>query len=533
MKPLAKVRAALVRHSALLEGIHVSERPASLKELLKRSDRLPTLPAVALKILEVARKEDVTVSEMEKVISADPPLAAKVLRIVNSPFYSLPRKVTSVRQAISLLGVNSVKNLALGFSLVRSNNRSKASGFDYTGFWKKSIITAVAAKLLARQGMSQVSGEDCFFLGLLEDIGVLAVNQAAPKPYADVLRLKRDKKLAQDAAEREVLGFDHAEAGSFLIESWGLPAVFHQPIRYHHEPECQDNQALKALTHLLATAAAIADFFSDERPLEALGVISESARRRDMEGEIEQLMIRVFSEAVALGTIFDMDMSRQKSYAEILEEANYELDKNSLLLQKTIMEQAKENEQLKEQAIRDGLTGLHNHRCFHELLERELDRAQRYGRPLALILGDLDKFKDVNDTYGHQMGDQVLTEVARLFQRTLRKSDFVARYGGEEFAVLLVETSFENALHMAEKLRELTGSLTVHHAEHQARVTISFGVTALEPAGTAPNKEEMIRLADEALYEAKRCGRNRCCSRLPQPQRVPAPKRAEADIRPA
>lgn len=498
----------------------MSETPEKLKALLVRSERLPTLPVVALKILEMVKKDDVSVREMETVISHDPPLAAKVLRIINSPFYSLPRKVTSVRQAISLLGINSVKNLALGFSLVK-NNRTGTEGFDYRNFWKRSIIGAVAAKLLAQQAPG-FACEDCFFLGLLQDIGVLALNQTLPQPYGEALRLKREKNIPLSEAEREVLGFDHAEAGSFLIEHWGLPATFHVPIRHHHTPDRTDNPALLPLTRLLAMSSAIADFFSHERPLQALETIRAAARRQNMEQQIDLLMIQVFSESVNIGEIFEMDMSRQRNYAEILEEAQAELDKSSLQMQKMLLQQTKENEQLKDQVIRDGLTGLHNYRCFHELLERELDRALRYRRPLTLVLGDIDHFKTVNDTFGHQMGDQVLAEIAGVFREELRKSDFVARYGGEEFALLLVETDMDSALPIVERLRERVAALRTAQGGQQAQVTISFGLTALDQQAMVMTKEELIRLADEALYEAKRSGRNRCCVRLPNPQKVVA-----------
>jgi len=496
----------------------VPQNCENLKELLKGSERLPTLPVVALKILEVARRDDVTVGEMERVISQDPPLAAKVLRIINSPFYSLPRKVTSVRQAISLLGVNSVKNLALGFSLVKGAG-GKPSGFDYLGFWKRSIFAAVAGNLLAK-AVPGVSCEDCFFLGLLQDIGVLALNHVAPERYEEVLRLKRAEGCRLAEAERQVLGMDHAEAGSYLIETWGLPPAFFVSIRFHHAPDASDNPALLPLTRLLAAASSIAEFFAHERPLEAMEAIGAMAKRQGLEGAIDKLMIQVFSEAVSIGAIFDMDMRHQKSYTQIIEEAQAELDKNSQAMQERIVMQAQECEHLKDQAIRDGLTGLHNHRFFHEVLEQELDRALRYHRPLALVLGDIDKFKEVNDTFGHQMGDQVLKEISGMFQQTLRKSDFVARYGGEEFAVLLVETSLENAIPMAERLREKIEGLKAAQGGREAQVTMSFGVTAVGDQPCAVSPEDFIRLADEALYEAKRTGRNRCCVRQPTPHRV-------------
>jgi diguanylate cyclase (GGDEF)-like protein/PAS domain S-box-containing protein len=164
---------------------------------------------------------------------------------------------------------------------------------------------------------------------------------------------------------------------------------------------------------------------------------------------------------------------------------------------------AEGREQLVRQATTDGLTGLCNHRAFHDLLRAETARASRYGRCVAIVLLDLDGFKDVNDRHGHQAGDQLLQAVARALEAAVRGTEVVARLGGDEFALLLPETGLEGARATAERVRAAVEALPAA-AGHG--VTASAGVADL---GQAESADEMIRLADGALYRSKVHGRNR------------------------
>lgn len=163
--------------------------------------------------------------------------------------------------------------------------------------------------------------------------------------------------------------------------------------------------------------------------------------------------------------------------------------------------------QTRRLSITDGLTDLYTHRFFQETLSREIIRAKRYKKPLGLIMVDIDYFKRVNDTFGHQAGDCVLQALAHLMLTLLRRSDFACRYGGEEFGVILTETDLDSAVLGAERLRAAAENLAIPFAGRDIRFTISIGVSALsEEAG---EKAEMIEMADRALYRAKHEGRNR------------------------
>lgn len=164
------------------------------------------------------------------------------------------------------------------------------------------------------------------------------------------------------------------------------------------------------------------------------------------------------------------------------------------------------HETIYRMTIMDGLTGVHNKRYFVEQLDRELSRAARHGRPLTLVIADIDHFKAVNDEFGHLAGDHVLKEVAQLAKSRLRPDDVIARYGGEELAVILPETDLAGGVKIADELRKMVATQTFCFEDEDIDVTISCGVAELEPAWRS---YDFVRAADERLYEAKRAGRNR------------------------
>lgn len=167
------------------------------------------------------------------------------------------------------------------------------------------------------------------------------------------------------------------------------------------------------------------------------------------------------------------------------------------------------NRTLARLSISDGLTGLYNHRHMQEVVHEEFERAKRTGEPLAVVMFDFDHFKRVNDSYGHQVGDRVLQEMAGILQRTAREIDKIGRYGGEEFIVVLPDTDIDDAATFAERVRSRVEKhpFTVGHAE-PLRLTVSAGA-ATYPHPAVHNPRTLIHRADQALYAAKAAGRNR------------------------
>ena len=172
--------------------------------------------------------------------------------------------------------------------------------------------------------------------------------------------------------------------------------------------------------------------------------------------------------------------------------------------------EAKYHEEIYRMTIVDGLTQIHNKRALFEALEKELMRARRYERDLALLMFDIDFFKRINDQYGHLAGDHVLRELARIVQERIRREEVFARYGGEEFVILLPETPLPGAAALAESLRARVANHAFVFQGERIPVTVSIGTALLGENDKVAS--DLIQRADEKLYEAKRGGRNRVCS---------------------
>jgi two-component system, cell cycle response regulator len=173
--------------------------------------------------------------------------------------------------------------------------------------------------------------------------------------------------------------------------------------------------------------------------------------------------------------------------------------------------EAEYHEEIYRLTIIDALTDIHNKRYFLEFLDRELARSSRYERPLSLVMMDIDKFKAINEEMGHLGGDFTLRELAARIKGNIRKEELFARYGGEEFAVVLPETSIEGALHLADRLVKVISQQPFQYEDKPFQVTISAGLTStVGEKGVTP--VDLIRRADEKLYQAKHEGRNRVVS---------------------
>lgn len=176
-----------------------------------------------------------------------------------------------------------------------------------------------------------------------------------------------------------------------------------------------------------------------------------------------------------------------------------------------ITERKRMLEELRNLATIDGLTGLYNRRHFLELCEREVRRSGRYRLEVGLLMLDADHFKTINDTHGHDVGDEVLRMIARLCRTQLREADFIGRLGGEEFAALLPQTGLRNALEVAERLRKTIAQTALPLTDgRMLRFTVSIGVCAF--AAQTVSAQDLLKAADQALYAAKREGRNRVAS---------------------
>jgi len=195
---------------------------------------------------------------------------------------------------------------------------------------------------------------------------------------------------------------------------------------------------------------------------------------------------------------------------EELKAGNAELERINTELQQRLEEIHRLQDSLREEAIRDPLTGLYNRRFLNEVLPRELVRAEREQRPVGVLMADIDHFKKINDTYGHPAGDRVLRELSSLLRSRTRAGDFSCRFGGEEFIVVMPAATLAQVRERAELIREEFSSIGIDFEAWTIRATVSIGVADSSLHGRT--QEELVRRVDAALYAAKSQGRNRVVS---------------------
>ena len=488
-----------------------------INAVINNNAKLPTLPGVAIKILEAVQDQKSGLKELAEILSTDPPLSAEVLRLINSPYYGVNSRITSVKHAVNLLGATTVKNLALSFSVVKCFQADNGEGFDYTQFWKDSLFSAVTMKLITGKTRPQLA-DDAFFLGLLHDIGILTLNHCMHDQYRLVLNELTESQSSHQDAENKVLGFTHMDIGSLLVKKWGLPDTFSLPIAHHHHPAHLKTGSPETtmLTQMLHLTSLLVDFVNKSDKAFFLGLVEHYVKEYGFEDtfQLEPVLEEVGQLTGAVFPVFEIKIESETSYIEMIESARKELIHLSSDFLSRLIEQDKRIEILNERATHDGLTKLTNYQRFQEVLDEEMYRAKRYKMPLTLLMVDLDHFKKINDTFGHLAGDYVLREVSELLQKSMRKSDVVARYGGEEFAVLLPETPQEGAYILAERLRDKLASMQISYGEQAIFVTMSIGIAAHSPKNDS-SKADLIKKADRALYRAKESGRNQCCLHSP------------------
>lgn len=209
-----------------------------LEDLENRIRDIPTLPLVAHQLNVESQKDTFTSQILAGIIEKDPPLTAKLLKLANSAYYGFTRNVATLDRAITLLGFNTVKNLACAVSVSRFFGPEQEGQVDMEGLWKHCLGTAVGARLLIRN-ISHPLAEEAFLCGILHDIGTIVILNNFQDQALAALRLMAEKKISQSEAEKEMIGFTHEAAGAYLVDKWNFPARYYRIIRLHHNPPPQ------------------------------------------------------------------------------------------------------------------------------------------------------------------------------------------------------------------------------------------------------------------------------------------------------
>ncbi len=231
-------------------------KTAAVKQLIADSTELFSLPDIYFQLSEMIRDSRFSLADIGKVVAKDPALSARLLRVVNSPFYGFQAKIDTISRAVAVVGIDDLSNLVLATTVVDRFSNIPCELIDMTSFWIRSMHCAVISRLLAKQS-AVLHSERLFVAGLLHDIGSLVLSQNMPEQYLSVLRAaNHDRRLLPDF-ELDLIGFTHADVGRELLKSWGLPESLYETIGCYLAPA--EAQVHKLDAHLLHMAARLAD----------------------------------------------------------------------------------------------------------------------------------------------------------------------------------------------------------------------------------------------------------------------------------
>jgi diguanylate cyclase (GGDEF)-like protein len=486
--------------------------------------KVPTLPAVALRVIELTSGDDVSMRELAATIQNDQGLASKILRTVNSAFYGLSHPCSTISRAQLMLGLQAIKTLALGFTLVSTLKENEEGEFDYEAYWRRGVFTGVAAKSISTM-LHKAEPEEAFLGGLLQDIGMLAMYSALGEEYLKVVRSVGDDHSQLVNAERAAFELHHPSVGAMLAERWRLPASLVAPIKYHERPtaapkEHADVVKCVGLGNLAATA------LSSSEPAQWLSKFYQKAEAwfSMSNGQADDLLNTIVDGSREVSKLFDLQIGGKPDVAEILETANERLVGYMLESERELDRVVQQSEDLKRALSIDGLTGLASRRQFLEEFGEAFQQAHRSQDMLHVALIDVDLFRRINDEHGRENGDRVLRAVAeRLDGAMAGRRVLLARTGGEEFALLVGGVDRAAMAGLADTCRAALAESPIEietedHGTVSVKVTASVGIASLEPrtAEVFSRLERLLNAADQAVRAAKGAGGD--CVRLFTPR---------------
>lgn len=624
---------------------------------LKISSRLPSPKGVALEVIDLTQRENVSNHEIARLIGGDPALSARVIKAANVLLANPSRPIVGIADAVTVLGARALRQLVLGIALIVDYRHGPCEKFDYPYFWAHSLMTGIAARHLAQRARL-AAAEEVFVLGLLGNIGQLALATVCPDEYGVLLEGSQGKGRADlYRLERDKFGCDQAELSETILAELKFPKVFQALVRDFPLPEASamiEGSREWRLLHLLHVASLMADVsMCGQSGRDALlaklrAQAAHAGVEEDFLVEVGDACAREWGEWAAL---LNMGSRHVPSFAELLSQADsaavaievphwphagqtrfkmrvlvVEDDRAMLVLLESMLksaghdvvaarngaeamelvgqarpqlvitdwampvmdgiglcrklresaggrnvyviiltaqesvdklvqafeagaddylvkpltqkiffarlraaqrvvqlqeelafdreqlvrfsrELAASNERLQRMALTDALTELPNRRFAMERLEQEWALSLRGDRTLSCMMVDIDRFKAINDEFGHQTGDDALKLVADTLRQSARAQDVVCRYGGEEFLVLCPDTGIEAAHQCAERLRQNVAGLVLNTPAGNVDLTISIGVAEKEE--DVDSIYGLLTRADERLYAAKQAGRNR------------------------
>lgn len=472
----------------------------AIEEILS-CETLPSLPATAVRVLELSQDPDCTVNELAETIRFDQGLSAKILKTVNSSFYGLRTKCGTIDKALVVLGMRELRNLALGFSLVPAMEAAYTEGFDPVDYWRRGIYTAVAAKIVAHRVARQVADE-AFLGGLLQDIGIMAMLQALGQPYEQVLKATVDDHRRLAAAELHAFDMQHPEVGALLARKWQLPDELSVPIRFHERPTAAPSE-LKEVVSCVSFGNSIHQCLTYDNKAACFDRLYEQGQRffNLDRPACDDILKQTANAAKEVSRLFELDTGAAVDTDTLLERAQE--------IQNTEREKSQDYERLTVSAVvRDGdlvdpITGAMTRLAFERHLEKAYEQGQGDQSPVCVAIIRMDNFATLIENEGLEAGDLAAIDATESLREACKALQD-ARIGRFDDATTIILTT--------STLATLVSTITAWRAAFKGprRLTTSVGLTGCHGAayGIFTKPRQILAIAYKALEAAEQAGGN-------------------------
>ncbi len=485
----------------------------SLERILANPN-LPTLPVVALRVLELTGKKEVSLREIAKVIENDPAIATRVLRTVNSSYYALNQRCGSIQQALAFLGIHTVKALVLGFSLVRNVNGigDDEVSFNFLDYWRRSLYSAAAAREIALCHR-RCDPDEAFIAALVQDLGMVALWRAYGDRYLQVIDLTKGDHRRLCAIETRSLEIDHATVSAELMARWHFPDTIISAVRHqHHSHEASVETAAIARTVELAGCATAV--FSIKQPQPEL-----MRFRRDGQdwfdfrpGPLTLLLQRISDQAQELSQAFNLDVGAAvdvkallKAASKIrsdqhLEERGLEVDPCDLVDQSSITIESLPDARAFGTNLEEAFL---SHTTQRSSGADESHSAHPHAGVGLLLIG-IDRARDVQESYGTRGVEAAMNHALQMVRAVDGAQLTPYRFVGAEIAVILPSTDVEELCRIAELIRRKYSETAVPFTCATAGsfpVSVSVGAALYDPEQAA-HTEVCINSPDQLVRGA-------------------------------
>lgn len=489
--------------------------PEVLERVLECRE-LPSLPAVAMRVIELTNSEKVSVSELAATIQNDQAIAIKILRTVNSSLYGLRQRCSSINQAIVMLGLQTVKTLALGFSLVGAIKEVADSGFDLESHWRRALYSGIAGKAIA--GHARLPNADEAFLGgLMQDVGMIALYKALGEEYLAVLDQAGGDHRQVCKHELRELELQHADLGAMLAARWKLPESLVMPIKYHEHPTAAPVEHM-GVCRAVGLGNIAADLLTAEDATPHLRKFYQRAEQwfnmsSSDADDVLELIGKSTAEVSKLLAVPTGDISKVQSIIESAREQLAKIDVPEAPTQELPSGHA-------DDTSVDELTGLASRLKFDQTLIAAFEQARAGVTTLCVAVFELDKLDQIRSDYGQDAIDTLLISVggriAQVFGPGASHNTLTARYDGSRLAVLATKADRVEMTRLTDAARQAVCARPVQliaassGAPPELAVTVSAGLAAID-AATSARLDTTVALTttlDQALRAAHKAGGN-------------------------